>query len=77
MRTADDRTVGIVDDTVAVHIAELHAAYPETRIETAFDLTQRVNCDSSRIAQLFSNLLANAISHGSTWTSVVGLGTPW
>jgi signal transduction histidine kinase len=54
-----------LEPVLAQVIAELHAAYPETRIETAFDLTQRVNCDSSRIAQLFSNLLANAISHGS------------
>jgi signal transduction histidine kinase len=46
-------------------IAELHTAYPESRIETAFDLTQNVDCDAARIAQLFSNLLANAISHGS------------
>jgi signal transduction histidine kinase len=46
-------------------IAELRASFPESRIATAFDLTQKVDCDGSRIAQLFSNLLANSISHGS------------
>jgi signal transduction histidine kinase len=46
-------------------IAEFRASSPETRIDTAFDLTQQVDCDGRRIAQLFSNLLGNAITHGT------------
>ena len=36
-----------------------------SRIETDFDLTRHVDCDSGRIAQLFSNLLGNALTHGT------------
>jgi signal transduction histidine kinase len=46
-------------------IAELRTSSPERPIETAFDLTQPVDCDGGRIAQLFSNLLGNALTHGT------------
>jgi signal transduction histidine kinase len=46
-------------------IAELRASFPGSEIETNFDLTQAVNCDGGRIAQLFSNLLGNALIHGT------------
>jgi signal transduction histidine kinase len=46
-------------------IAELRASSPERPIETAFDLTQHVDCDGGRVAQLFSNLLGNAFAHGT------------
>src|SRR3954468_15603471 len=45
--------------------AELQASWPDREIETDFDLAERVNCDRTRIAQLFSNLLGNAITHGA------------
>jgi signal transduction histidine kinase len=51
-------------------VAELRAASPHRTIETRFDLTEPVNCDSARIAQLFSNLLGNAIMHGTANTPV-------
>jgi signal transduction histidine kinase len=46
-------------------IAELRCSSPERKIETAFDLTQAVDCDAGRIAQLFSNLLGNSVTHGT------------
>ena len=46
-------------------IAELRTSAPDKNIETAFDLTQDVDCDGGRIAQLFSNLLGNALTHGT------------
>jgi sigma-B regulation protein RsbU (phosphoserine phosphatase) len=46
-------------------VAELAAAYPERSIETRFELETPVFCDPSRVAQLFSNLLGNAINHGA------------
>jgi sigma-B regulation protein RsbU (phosphoserine phosphatase) len=46
-------------------VAELASAHPERAIETDFQLGTPVNCDAPRIAQLFSNLLGNAISHGA------------
>jgi signal transduction histidine kinase len=45
--------------------AELQASWPDREIETDFSLAERVNCDRTRIAQLFSNLLGNAITHGA------------
>jgi signal transduction histidine kinase len=46
-------------------IAELRAGSPGRKIETTFDLTRAVDCDGGRIAQLFSNLLGNAVTHGT------------
>lgn len=46
-------------------ISELATAWPDRIIETEIDLPQPVDCDTQRIAQLFSNLLSNALSHGS------------
>lgn len=46
-------------------VAEFRASSPEIKIETTFDLTQQVDCDGGRMAQLLSNLLGNAITHGT------------
>jgi len=46
-------------------IAELRASTPERKIEAEFDLTKQVDCDAVRIAQLFSNLLGNSVTHGT------------
>ncbi|MCK1513907.1 PAS domain-containing sensor histidine kinase [Bradyrhizobium sp. 190] len=46
-------------------VAELATAHPDRGIETQFELETPVFCDPARIAQLFSNLLGNAISHGA------------
>jgi len=51
-------------------IAELRASFPESPIETNFALTREVNCDSGRIAQLFSNLLGNALIHGTAGSPI-------
>jgi signal transduction histidine kinase len=47
-------------------IAELKAGQPDGVIEAEFKLIEPVNCDRPRIAQLFSNLLGNALSYGSS-----------
>ncbi len=47
-------------------IAELQAVAPDQPIEADIDLEAAVDCDLPRISQLFSNLLANAITHGTT-----------
>jgi phosphoserine phosphatase RsbU/P len=46
-------------------VDELRTASPQRLIETSFDLAQRVNCDRTRIGQLASNLIGNALSHGA------------
>jgi signal transduction histidine kinase len=45
-------------------IEELRVAWPGREIKTEFALERLVDCDPSRIAQMFSNLLANALTHG-------------
>ena len=46
-------------------MAELQSTAPERAIEATFAIGEPVDCDPVRIAQLFSNLLANALTHGS------------
>jgi signal transduction histidine kinase len=55
-----------VDQILNQVVAELRSSHLDRRIETSFDLTETVNCDGQRIGQLFSNLLGNAITHGSS-----------
>ena len=55
-------------------ISEMEANYPERVIDVNFDLPQAVNCDGKRIAQLFSNLLGNALSYGDPQEAVVVKG---
>jgi len=45
-------------------INEMHTLYPDKIIDKTFSIDKPVYCDESRIAQLFSNLLGNAIKHG-------------
>ncbi|HEY4203979.1 MAG TPA: GAF domain-containing sensor histidine kinase [Xanthobacteraceae bacterium] len=47
-------------------VAELQAGFPDRAIQTDFALTRPVNCDSGRIAQVLSNLLGNALTHGAS-----------
>ncbi len=46
-------------------IAELQSAWPNRAIQSEFALSRPIVCDGARIAQLFSNLLANALTHGA------------
>jgi len=45
-------------------IAELKSAWPGVTVEAEIDIQEPVNCDRSKIGQLFSNLLGNAIMYG-------------
>ncbi|MBG6120240.1 MULTISPECIES: PAS domain-containing sensor histidine kinase [unclassified Sphingobium] len=46
-------------------VAELRSVTPHRAIEADIAIEQTVTCDSVRIGQLLSNLLGNAITHGS------------
>jgi signal transduction histidine kinase len=46
-------------------VSELRTSAPDRAIETEFTLTGPVNCDRVRLAQLFSNLLGNALTYGA------------
>ncbi|MEQ1492285.1 MAG: HAMP domain-containing sensor histidine kinase, partial [Terricaulis sp.] len=51
-------------------IAELQAVWPEQVINTQINDTAPVHSDVNRISQLASNLLANAIPHGTPGTPI-------
>jgi len=55
------------DVTPVLHhvIAELQIANPDREIVSDIDVGWQVNADMARIGQLFSNLLANAMTHGA------------
>ena len=46
-------------------ISELRQSAPDRVIETRFALTEPVNCDRARVAQLLSNVLGNALAYGA------------
>ena len=54
----------LLENTLTEVITELEANFPSRKINVLFDLQEAVNCDGRRIAQLFSNLLGNALSYG-------------
>jgi phosphoserine phosphatase RsbU/P len=66
------RTIGErVEPTLAQVVNELKAGHPDRQIEMLFDLPHPIDVDHGRIAQMFSNLLGNAISHGAEDTPIV------
>jgi signal transduction histidine kinase len=61
-----EKLQGILDHV----IDELKMIWPDREIQTSLDLPENLYCDGKRIAQLFSNLLSNALSHGQKTDSV-------
>ncbi len=55
-----------METTLEQIIAEARTAWPHRVIQSEIVLGQPVVCDSARIAQMFSNLLANAHTHGDS-----------
>ncbi len=47
-------------------VSELQSAHPQRAIKAGIAPLGEVRCDADRLAQLLSNLLANALVHGST-----------
>jgi sigma-B regulation protein RsbU (phosphoserine phosphatase) len=60
-RNADQPLTPILEHVVA----EIRAIAPDREILTEFSIVEPVNCDRGRIAQLASNLLSNAVTHGA------------
>ena len=53
-----------LEPVLAQVITEMRTVWPNRVIETEFLLTENLNFDRKRIAQLFNNLLSNALTHG-------------
>ena len=53
-----------LDAQLATVIDEMRATHTDSRIETAIEQSGAVSCDPARIAQLLSNLMSNALTHG-------------
>jgi signal transduction histidine kinase len=51
-------------------VSELRTSHPDRVIDAVFLVSAPVDCNDGRIGQLFSNLLANALVHGSKDASV-------
>ena len=66
-RSADEPLAPILEHVVA----ELRTAWPGRAIDAEIALDAPVACDSARIAQLLSNLLANALTHGAEEKPIV------
>lgn len=45
-------------------LAEARTVWPDREVRSEIELDCPVNCDGARVAQMFSNLLANALTHG-------------
>jgi signal transduction histidine kinase len=56
-------------------IEELRAIHPGRAIEARIEITAPVSVDHARIAQMLSNLLGNALSHGAPGTPVQVVAT--
>jgi signal transduction histidine kinase len=56
-----DEALGPIIEQV---ISELKLAWPDVIIEASIDLDEPIYCERSKIGQLFSNLLGNAVTYG-------------
>jgi signal transduction histidine kinase len=59
-----DRRNEVLGPVLDQVIAEFRMSQPDRVIETEFSLAEPVNCDRSRLAQLASNLIGNALMYG-------------
>ena len=64
-------TIGKALEPVLVDVVqELQSIYPARLITLALDLQQPIACDHPKVAQLLSNLLGNALTHGDASSPV-------
>lgn len=64
----------LVDDlqhTLRTTLEEVQISHPGATFIQSLDIPAGVYCDSLRISQLLSNLLGNAVTHGSTETPII------
>lgn len=59
------REIRPIEETLDQIVDEIKTAHPQRCFEVDYDLDQAVPADHIRLGQLFSNLLGNAVTHGS------------
>ncbi|MEN4748383.1 GAF domain-containing sensor histidine kinase [Pseudomonas sp. Ps21-P2] len=57
-------------EVLTATVDEIRASHPQASFIEAIDLSGTVYCDPLRISQLLSNLLGNAVTHGSPTTPI-------
>lgn len=60
-----NRTTGPLAPILEQIVAEIRTSYPDREIDLRLDVPVDIHADHARLAQMFSNLLANAITHGA------------
>ncbi|HKG15147.1 MAG TPA: GAF domain-containing sensor histidine kinase [Pyrinomonadaceae bacterium] len=70
-RLGEGLKLNLTDDeglrtTLEQVIEEVRVAWPGREVRSEFSLGSPVRCDGARLAQMFSNLLANALTHGDS-----------
>ncbi|GJH04565.1 sensor histidine kinase KdpD [Paraburkholderia terrae] len=65
------RPVPDLSSVFSVAIDELRTVHPTRLVRTDIAIQTTVNCDAARLQQLVSNLVGNAITHGSAGAPVV------
>lgn len=59
-------------EPIITHIVnEIRSVFPERNVSTLVKVKQEIICDSDRISQLLSNLVANALTHGAVDKPVI------
>lgn len=51
-------------------VSEMRLVYPGREITAFFNCESTVNCDADRLSQMFTNLLANGLTHGDAHSPV-------
>lgn len=67
----DRNSVKPLEPVLTQVVDELRLALPGRIIEAEFEIDRPVNCDRTRIGQMLSNLLGNALAHGASDKPVV------
>jgi sigma-B regulation protein RsbU (phosphoserine phosphatase) len=60
-----EKNYSLLEPTFIQVIDEIKTAHPDRTIEKRLNLEHPFHCDHGRLAQLFSNLLGNAVTHGA------------
>ncbi|KRE00643.1 histidine kinase [Bosea sp. Root381] len=62
---------GDLEQTLALVVTELRTAHPDREIVSEIHIGGKVDCDNARIAQMLSNLVGNALTHGAVDMPVI------